>query len=278
LNLLDIVHRHASPEPWADVSKIPWDDPTFSARMLREHLTQDHDAASRRTAIIDQQTRWIHEVLLGGIPSAILDLGCGPGLYCNQLARLGHACAGIDFGPASIEYARAAAAADDLTCTFILGDLRATEFDRDCDLIMLLFGEFNTFQRADVLEFLTRGRESLNSDGCLIAEVHTRESIRANGAHSPSWSAQERGLFSDRAHIRVNDASWDEASQTTVERHYIIDAETAEVSLYGTTTQSYTRDAYEALFGEAGFSRIEWRDDWPNPAHEREFDLALIRR
>ena len=33
--------------------RLPWDDPEFSERMLREHLSQDHDMASRRQNLID---------------------------------------------------------------------------------------------------------------------------------------------------------------------------------------------------------------------------------
>jgi len=47
VNLTDLINRKM-PEPWAE--KIPWDDPAFSERMLKEHLSQEHDAASRRWA------------------------------------------------------------------------------------------------------------------------------------------------------------------------------------------------------------------------------------
>ena len=43
----------------ADESKIPWDEPAFSQRMLANHLSQDHDWASRRQEIIEQQVEWI---------------------------------------------------------------------------------------------------------------------------------------------------------------------------------------------------------------------------
>jgi 2-polyprenyl-3-methyl-5-hydroxy-6-metoxy-1,4-benzoquinol methylase len=90
---------------WDGTHKIPWDDPEFSERMLREHLSQDHDMASRRVEWIDKQVAWIHAAVLSGRESQILDLGCGPGFYAHRLATLGHDCLGIDFGPASIEYA-----------------------------------------------------------------------------------------------------------------------------------------------------------------------------
>lgn len=277
MNLLDIVTRDPQPKPWEEVSKIPWDDPEFSARMLREHLTQAHNAASRRDAIIDAQVGWIHDVVLEGEPSNILDLGCGPGLYCARLARRGHRCTGIDFGPASIAHARQTAASEGLDCTFIQGDLRSTPFGEARDLIMLIFGEFNTFRREDALEFLTRSRVALTRHGRMIIEAHTLASLKKLGESRPSWSTRTSGLYADSPYICVDDACWHEMSQTAVERHYVIDAATADVSLYGTTTQGYTREEYEALLLEAGFREVEWREDWPNAAHADEFTTMLAR-
>jgi len=39
---------------WHGAYKIPWDDPDFSRRMLAEHLSQEHDMASRRVEWIDR--------------------------------------------------------------------------------------------------------------------------------------------------------------------------------------------------------------------------------
>lgn len=43
----------------AEESKIPWDEPAFSQRMLENHLSQEHDWASRRQTVIEQQVTWI---------------------------------------------------------------------------------------------------------------------------------------------------------------------------------------------------------------------------
>ena len=102
MNLLDMINRSSVPVPWAEGDNIPWHDPGFSRRMLKEHLSQDHDAASRRFEKIDRHVNWIHHKVLSGRPTKILDLGCGPGLYASRLAKMGHECIGIDYSPASI--------------------------------------------------------------------------------------------------------------------------------------------------------------------------------
>ena len=62
MKLEDIVTRSAL-EPWTEGEKIPWDDPAFSARMLQEHLTQNHDRASRQLVLIERHVAWIDGML-----------------------------------------------------------------------------------------------------------------------------------------------------------------------------------------------------------------------
>ena len=61
-----------------------WDDDYISERLLDMHLNPDIDAASRKRITIERTVRWI-EANLEGKNKWILDLGCGPGLYCELL-------------------------------------------------------------------------------------------------------------------------------------------------------------------------------------------------
>ena len=160
MRLIDVVHRRPTPRPWEEGDKIPWNEPGFSQRMLREHLAQEHDAASRRPQIIDAHVDWIHRSVLGGRTSDVLDLGCGPGLYVQRLALKGHRCTGVDFGPASIAYARERAAAEGLRCTYHEADIRnlANLPLEPVDLVMLVYGEFNVFRREDAEQILASAR------------------------------------------------------------------------------------------------------------------------
>ena len=112
---------------WNGNYKIPWNEPAFSRRMLAEHLSQEHDLASRRTEWIERQVDWIHNVLLKGRPARLLDLGCGPGFYSHRLTQFGHLVHGIDFGPTSIEYANRHNP-DPSRCTFVQDDIRTADF------------------------------------------------------------------------------------------------------------------------------------------------------
>lgn len=157
MNLLELVRRPPVLESGTEGEKIPWHEPAFSKRMLEEHLSQSHDLASRRSERIDGHVSWIDGEILSHRPSRILDLGCGPGLYSERLARLGHECVGIDYSPASIEYARERARRDQLRCSYREEDLRTAQFGQDFDLALLIFGELNVFAPAMVDSLLGDG-------------------------------------------------------------------------------------------------------------------------
>ena len=44
------IYRRPEAALWQDGGNLPWNDPAFSARMLREHLDESHGAASRQAA------------------------------------------------------------------------------------------------------------------------------------------------------------------------------------------------------------------------------------
>ena len=256
MNLLDLINRKIPPDPWTEGEKIPWHDPDFSSRILPEHLSQDHDAASRRSELIDQHVEWIHTHILGSSASKILDLGCGPGLYTSRLARLGHSCVGIDYAPASIAYARRQAEQHRLDCTYIEADVRDATFGTGYGLVMMVHGELNVFRPEETRAILEKSRQASTGKGQLVIEVHTMEAVRAIGEQECWWDIKENGLFSEQSHLLLKEAFWDARLRVTTERYYIVDAHSGEVTRHAASTQGYQDDAYERLLESCGFSRI----------------------
>ncbi len=276
MNILNIIHRIPSPEPWAEGDKIPWNDPDFSRRMLREHLSQAHDAASRRTPIIEEHVDWIQREVLLNRSSRVLDLGCGPGLYSSRLAQRGHTCVGIDFSPASIAYAREVARSQQLACEYHLDDLRHAEFGTGYDLVMFIFGELNVFRPEDFQRILHKAYAALNDGGRLLLEVHPLEVVQRLGHQRTTWYTLEQGLFSDRPHLVLFESFWDEAQSVAIERFYIVDAETSEVTPHSSSMQAYTDEQYRYALQIAGFTDITFYPSLIGAPDERQPDLIAI--
>ncbi len=258
MKLLDLVTRPETPAPWTEGDNIPWNDPAFSARMLREHFRQEHDAASRRSVKITGQVAWIHRELLLGRPTRVLDLGCGPGLYSSRLARLGHECLGIDYSPASIAYAREEATREGLSCTYVHQDFRTAEYGTGYGLTMLIYGEFNVFKPSDARRILDKAYRALADGGLLLLEPHTWIAVVRMGEQGRSWYSDPQGLFSDQPHLVLEESFWDAPAAAATIRRFVVDAATAEVTRHVQSMQAYTDAQYRSLLLDCGFGDIRF--------------------
>lgn len=256
MDLKDII-KETTPTPWLEGDNIPWNEPGFSERMLREHLSQEHDAASRRFTSVDQHIQWIHTELMNGIPGRVLDLGCGPGLYSNRLAQRGHMCHGIDYSPASIRFARQTAARDRLSCTYQQEDIRRADYGTGYDLVMMIYGEFNVFKPADASLVLNKASQALKLGGKILLEVHTFEAVKELGSGDGEWSAMETGLFFTGAHLLLERGYWDEAQQAATRRYYVIEGESGRVIRYAVSYQGYRDQEYVSLLEKHGFAGVQ---------------------
>ncbi len=259
----DLIHRPSHSAEW---QKIPWHDPDFSRRMLDEHLSQDHDLASRRQNLIDQHVAWLHREILKKHPSHILDLGCGPGFYIKRLSALGHTCVGMDISPASIAYARK----QHPDGTYIHGDVRSLAFGENFDVVCMIFGELNAFAPDEAADIVRRAHAALKPGGILVLEVHPYEVVVASGNAPRSWHTAEKGLFSDRPYVCLTESNFE---QNHAETHfYVIDADSGAMQRYTTMLQAYTEEEYQQML--SAFAHITF---YPSLTGSREqSDLFVI--
>lgn len=242
--LLDFLRtRQQRHETW---QKIPWHDPDFSRRMLAEHLSQAHDAASRRLPTIDAHVDWIHRKVLETSPANILDLGCGPGFYMDRLSKLGHTCTGIVFSPASVAYAQEHHAG-----SYRLGDLLTEDYGSGYDLAMLIYGELNAFSPDDAQTILEKAYAALKPGGKLLLEVSNPHKLEEYSKQAPSWFTSEGGLFSEKPHLCLQEHSFDLGCWTT--NFYVLE-ESGSIQTYTTMHQVYTQDELRQML--AKFSHV----------------------
>lgn len=261
-----------APEPWVGESRIPWADASFSARMLREHLDPTHDRASRPAPFIERQVAWLHGVLAEQAPASVLDLGCGPGLYCGRLADLGHRCTGVDIGPASIDHARAENHRGG-RCEYHLADFRQLALGRRFDAAMLLSGELNAFSPCDAREILERAAAHVEPGGLLILEGHGPADVERIGQVPASWYRAARGVFSDSPHLVFKEPRWHPRHRATVEAYLVLSGD-GGARTYVATLQSYEDSELDALLTAAGFTAIDRGSGFP----VQEGAYALVAR
>jgi 2-polyprenyl-3-methyl-5-hydroxy-6-metoxy-1,4-benzoquinol methylase len=260
MTILDLIHRPLPPTAWTEGDNIPWSDPDFSRRMLREHLDQAHNLASRTFAIIDRQVDWIHSGILARRSTRILELACGPGLYLERLARLGHDCEGIDYAHAAIEHARETARRGHLRCTYRQEDIRTAPFGTRFGLVMLVYGQLNVFRREEARAILMRASEALEPGGVLLLEPQRFQTVERTGRSGTSWytSAEGEGLFSEAPHLCLSEAFWDPVGRTATQRFHIVRAVDGVTASHALSTEAYEDSEYLELLQQAGFEEIRF--------------------
>ena len=148
-----------------------WDDPHIATQMLAAHLDPETDAASRRPATIDATVAWIVEQLGLSAGDRVLDLGCGPGLYCQRLARLGLDVTGIDLSENSLLYAREQAAAEGLPIRYIHANYLTLDAAAEYDAALLIYYDFGVLPDPDRDDLLRRVRRALRPAGAFVFDV-----------------------------------------------------------------------------------------------------------
>jgi len=132
LNLEQLQCLQEKPAPFTPGEPLFWDDPHISGQMLKAHLDPKTDLASRCPETIDRSVAWIVETL-GLCPGdAVLDLGCGPGLYAARLAQRGLRVSGVDYSRRSIDYAGGFAVQS------LWNDLMGTPYTEDTEWIGII--------------------------------------------------------------------------------------------------------------------------------------------
>ncbi|MBO2622841.1 SAM-dependent methyltransferase [Shewanella algae] len=263
MNINKLISQHLPIRLSPNESKIPWNDADFSQRMLENHLSQEHDWASRKLAVIERQVDWLCSQLAPG--AQVLDLGCGPGFYTQLLAKRGFCCTGVDFSPASIAYAQQQAQAAGLDIDYQLLDVRSYRPTKKFDFIMMTFGELNVFSAADAKSLLKHCANWLTPSGKLLVEVHSFDEVKRQGQAEPSWQRHSQGLFLDAPHLLLTEHAWDEALQISSTLFWVIE-ENGKVTRFGSRMQAWQDEEYLQLLNECGFNKIQRVDTavWPS--------------
>jgi SAM-dependent methyltransferase len=245
------------PIPFDPRFELDWGDPAVSRRVLREHLDQSHDGASRRLHVVERHIRRLLR-LLPAAPADLLDAACGPGLYAVRLARRGYTVTGVDVGDAVLRHARTLARDADVRATFRRDDLRRLQERERYDAVLLIYYILEAFKRSQQPTVLRRLAAALRPGGRLIAELRVRPD-QPPGRLS-AWEYVPFSILADRRHLLLTDASYDDEANTYVLREIAVLDDGVTVQQ---TTGAFTPLAdVEPLFARAGLDLVAVYDGW----------------
>ena len=220
--------------------------------MLDVHLNPDVDAASRKPETIDRSVKWMIETLGLKAGDAVLDLGCGPGLYASRFASAGFQVTGVDYSSRSIEYATKYARDNNLNITYRYQNYLELDDENQYDAAFLIYGDFCPLNPEQRSTLLTNVHRALKPNGQFVLDVSTREHRKKYG-NKNAWYAAENGFWKPGPHL-VLEEGFDYPEESIWLDQYTVIETDGKVSVYRNWFQDYTPETILAELSQGGFA------------------------
>lgn len=273
INMELLLNAATKPELFSTGEKLFWNDPHISTKMLEAHLDPEWEAASRKRDTIDKTVDWLVEYLKLGKGSKILDIGCGPGLYCSRFHNYGVNVTGMDYSRNSINYAVNCAAENRQDIRYVYQDYLTMDYDEEYDAIFLIYCDFGALTNADRDVLLKKIRRALKPDGVFVFDVFT---VKINTPVTTNWSVCESGFWRPGAHLVLDQVYHYEEENVYLNQHLVIDGN-GEVAVYKIWDHYYSVETITQVMETQGF-RVGtiWSDLTGKPNDESSITLGVI--
>jgi SAM-dependent methyltransferase len=254
--LRDISGR---PQPFSRyTARELWTRPHLARQMLRFHLDQETDLASRRFETIDQVVNWIDAQLnLSG--KRVCDLGCGPGLYAMRFADKGADVTGIDFSSHSLEYARLKANEGGYAIRYQQADYLQDELPAGFDVVTLIYTDYCVLSPAQRKTLLGRIREMLKPGGKFVMDVSGTGSFAGKQDSTRIENRLMGGYWAEGDYVGIHQAFVYKQANLSLDRYTIVEPhETWEIFNW---FQHFTEESLRSELGSAGFEISQMAGD-----------------
>lgn len=230
----------------------------ISEQMLEAHLNPDWDAASRKADTIESSCKWIMSTLNLNKNNKILDLGCGPGLYCTKLSEYGLQVTGIDYSKRSIEYAKEEAIRKNMSIKYKYMNYLDIDYCDEYDIAMMIYCDFGVLSDEISRSILKKIHRALKENGYFIFDIWTTSNEELTSS-SRNWSVNLNGGFwRPNSYIELVDKTY--YDNVSLRQHIIVE-DKGDISIYNLWERCYTVDSISELLNEFGFEVVEVYSD-----------------
>ena len=243
------------PKLYEKGDSVMWTDEHISKKLLEIHLNPQLDSASRSQASIDKTLEFLL-ASAGKSHMDILDLGCGPGLYLEKLAKLGHRCTGVDFSQNSIDYAKAQAEAKGLEIRYLCQDYLELDFQDRFDLIILIYTDFGVLLPDERNDLLDRVRRALKPGGMFIFDVLNDKNSDQKFVEEHNASQDFSGFWSASPYLELVSGYHYPENRVFLKQHTLID-ENDEIRNYRFWMHYFKDEEMISLLQAKGFRQAE---------------------
>lgn len=249
--------------------------------MLEAHLDPKIDAASRRPETIERSVDWIAESVGLCSGQRVIDLGCGPGLYCERFARFALSVAGADFSPRSLDYARRSAKTKRLTIDYILLNYTAPmseEWAGGFDLATLIYWDFCVLGDSERDRLLENVARIVRPGGHFIFDVTTRSAPNVPDGAMRMVFSPAGGFWKAGPYIEFEWRYWYPEATTELRQVAILEPGD-QISLYRVWERHYDTESLVDLLARFGFAIEKTAEDLTGkPLTSDSKGLAVIAK
>ncbi|TYQ17939.1 UNVERIFIED_CONTAM: methyltransferase family protein [Acetivibrio alkalicellulosi] len=269
--LNDLLNK---PLPFTPSEKLFWDDPHISKGMLEAHLNPDIDLASRKPETIEKTVKNLIDSMNLKPGDKILDLGCGPGLYCKHFSQLGFKVTGLDYSKRSIEYAKKDALIKALDIEYKYMNYLDMEYLNEFNAIILIFGDLCVLSNKDRDLLLKKIHKALKPDGYFAFDVSTRIHRSKYGIKN-RWHISDGGFWRPGLHM-VLENGFDYPKENIYLDQYIVIEESGKVSVYRNWFQDYSLEVIVDVLNNCEFKLKTVLSDLTGKSYEKNSEWMGI--
>jgi len=258
MNINNIIKASAKPKIFEKGTSVMWTDEYISKQLLDVHLNKDLDLASRKHDTISKTIEWILNKVENKTLK-ILDLGCGPGLYTEILAKRGHIITGVDFSKNSIKYAKQKAKEKKLDIEYINKNYLNLKLEENkYDLVIMIFTDFGVLNPTEREGLLSMIHKTLKSGGIFIFDVLNDKNPKAK-LSPKNWEVTKKGFWKDKPYLAASESFLFEDEKVVLYQHIVIDDD--DIEIYRFWTSLFSNSDLENILSKYSFRNFRFFDN-----------------
>ena len=268
-NLMNELERPALFTPGAEL----WNDEHISGEMLNAHLSPETDAASYRPDTIASICRHLPCAMELAKGAAIVDLGCGPGLYASELSSQGYFVTGIDRSERSIDYAKKLNA--ERQAAFVNASY-LKPFGENCyDAAVMIAKDYGVLPPEGRQVLLGNIRTALKPGGYFALDLHSlKDYAKLQKNAVPHWEAAESGFWRPHPYVALSKTYFYPEISVACDQYAVLDEES---TVYRVWQTYYSKESIERELQMCGFKvRAVWGNLKGDPLTDESLVLGVL--
>ncbi|WP_270354443.1 class I SAM-dependent methyltransferase [Bacillus velezensis] len=267
-----------NPEPFEEGTQEVWLDPDRAELVLKSHFDENIPGGSKGSSFVDETVDFITKIAPVECNNKIIDLGCGPGLYSQNLALKGYNVTGVDYNKKSIDYAISEADKMNLQIDYKIEDITNLEIESEFDVALLIYqiyGVFSPTNRRKILNNIYRG---LKPGGLVLLDVLSEKSYEKFEENLMWFLSKKDSLISDKEHLTLYAAIKYPDNVTLAKNVLIFDD--GKLVNYNYWNQHFSIENLEKEVNEAGFNLEKVYADVNGEEYKNngEFFAAVLKK